>query len=182
MVQMDTPHKNIGGTSPVALKFNQQRVHLLGDPIPWHVHRGYVYCPTCSEKYSLLGDYPADRCIAELTKHHEENKDHPDVLRLDPAFTPIVPCYCQDWFAVLGEAQPRTSENKDRQTSHRPIKWVQLESDATRLSIDEATSFAGELRKADTKHRYYVKRETAYEILNIGHPPDIFVIRREEIS
>lgn len=96
---MDEPHKQIVTTAPVALRNNQRRLHIADDH-PWHRFTDLVECPECGATFILTGvetgRFPKEKVIAILEKQHETQKDHPDYIPSESAFTSVVDCDCQN--------------------------------------------------------------------------------------
>ena len=91
--QVDKPHKQVVTTYPVAIRFGQARVHVQ-NPIPWHAQSEGVQCSKCEVIFIVTDGFPKAQLIAELEKHHKDNKTHPDVIPSDPTWTTITECDC----------------------------------------------------------------------------------------
>jgi len=90
---MDTPHKQVVTTYPVALKYGQSRVHVA-NPIPWHVQSETVKCPDCETLYILSGGFSKVQFLETLRKQHEKKEKHPDLIPSAPEWTHVSDCDC----------------------------------------------------------------------------------------
>lgn len=90
---METPHKEVVTTYPVAIKSAQRRVHVP-NPIPWHAKSGAVQCPECETVFIVTQGFPRTRLLETLKRQHEQGKDHPDYIASEPEWTHITECDC----------------------------------------------------------------------------------------
>ena len=93
---MNKPHKRVKTTSPVAIKHGQGRVHVPGNPIPWHAFAEAFKCPDCETVYILaadrVGGFPKSKFLEVVKEHHKTKQEHPDYISFD--FATVADCDC----------------------------------------------------------------------------------------
>jgi hypothetical protein len=90
---METPHKQVMTTYPVAIKSGQRKVHIQS-PIPWHATSEIVKCPNCSDEFIMTAGFPKNRLLDEFAAHHKSQRPHPEVIPSEPVWTSIADCHC----------------------------------------------------------------------------------------
>ena len=95
---MHAKHKQVKTTHPVAIKHGQGRVHVSGNPIPWHAFTEAVKCPECETVYILaadrVGGFPTAKLLEVVKEQHKKKQEHPDYITFDPDWTTVADCDC----------------------------------------------------------------------------------------
>jgi hypothetical protein len=92
-VIMETPHKQVVTTHPVAIKSGQRRVHIP-NPIPWHAKSDVVQCPECDTAFIVTQGFSKTHLLETLIRQHEQGEDHPDYIASAPEWTSVADCAC----------------------------------------------------------------------------------------
>lgn len=90
---MNTPHKRVLTSHPVAIKCGQESLHV-GNPIPDHRHCERVQCPDCDTLFIVDANFPKVQLLEVLNKQHTNKEKHPDYVASVPEFTCISDCNC----------------------------------------------------------------------------------------
>lgn len=90
---MDAKHKQVVTSYPVAVKWEQTRLHVA-NPIPWHARAEIVQCSDCETRYLVTDGFPRTQFLNALKEHHQKTQPHPDCIPSEPNWTRIEDCNC----------------------------------------------------------------------------------------
>jgi hypothetical protein len=90
---METPHKQVVTSYPIAIKSGQRRIHVREER-PFHAFVRPVKCPDCSTVFIADRELSDQDVLDALAKHHHAKVDHPDYIASQPVWTQIEDCEC----------------------------------------------------------------------------------------